>query len=145
MLPLLTAIMTVRIFVRSGVNAADLQAMPTVLAGVAADMAGAVWPVLAPWVGALGAFISGSATFSNMLFSGLQQSVATLHGHDPLDVLALQSMGAAAGNIICIHNVVAASAVVGLSRAEGDVMRRAAPAMLVYLVLASLLGFLRIG
>lgn len=145
LVPLLASITTVRIFVRSGVNAADFPAMPTVLAGVAADVAGEVWPLLAPWVGALGAFIAGSATFSNMLFSGLQQGVATLHGHDPLDVLALQGMGAAAGNIVCVHNVVAASAVVGLSRAEGDVMRRAAPAMVAYLVLASLLGFARIG
>jgi lactate permease len=140
--PLLAAIVTVRVFVHSGDNAAGLEAMPMVLAGVGAETAGPVWPVLAPWVGALGSFIAGSATFSNMLFAGLQQSVASLHGHAPIDVLALQGMGAAAGNMICIHNVVAASTVVGLSRAEGDVIRRTAPAMIVYLSLASLLGWL---
>ncbi len=141
-LPLLAAIVTVRVFVHSGDNAAGLEAMPMVLAGVGAETAGPVWPVLAPWVGALGSFIAGSATFSNMLFAGLQQSVASLHGHAPIDVLALQGMGAAAGNMICIHNVVAASTVVGLSRAEGDVIRRTAPAMIVYLSLASFLGWL---
>lgn len=140
-LPLFAAIVTVRIFVHSGENSAGLEAMPTVLAEVAAEAAGDVWPLVAPWVGALGSFVAGSATFSNMLFAGLQQGIATSHAHGSIDVLALQGMGAAAGNMVCIHNVVAASAVVGLSRAEGDVMRRAAPALIAYLVLASALGW----
>jgi lactate permease len=143
-LPLLAAILTVRLFVHSGVNASGFEAMPLVLGRSAARFSGEFWPLVAPWVGALGSFIAGSATFSNMLFASLQQSVATLHHLDSVDVLALQGMGAAAGNMTCIHNVVAASAVVGLSRAEGDVMRRAAPAMVVYLVSASVLGWLRL-
>lgn len=142
-LPLLAAIVTVRIFVHSGQNAAALPSMPIVLAGVAASAAGESWPLFAPWVGALGSFIAGSATFSNLLFAGLQHTVAGLHGHAPVDVLALQGMGAAAGNMTCIHNVVAASAVVGLTRREGEVIRRAAPAMIVYLLLAGALGWLR--
>lgn len=142
-LPLLAAIITVRIFVHSGENAAGLPAMPIVLATVAARAAGDSWHLAAPWVGGLGAFIAGSATFSNMLFAGLQQTIAGLHAHDPVEILALQGMGAAAGNIACIHNVVAASSVVGLTRAEGDVIRRAAPAMLVYLLCTSALGWLR--
>lgn len=143
-LPLLAAILTVRLFVHSGVNASGFEAMPLVLGRAAARFSGEFWPVVAPWVGALGSFIAGSATFSNMLFASLQQSVATLHHLDSVDVLALQGMGAAAGNMTCIHNVVAASAVVGLTRVEGDVMRRAAPAMVVYLVAASVLGWLRL-
>lgn len=142
-LPLLAAILTVRLFVHSGENAAGLPAMPIVLADVAASAAGDRWHLVAPWVGALGAFIAGSATFSNLLFAGLQQTIAGLHAHDPVDILALQGMGAAAGNIACIHNVVAASSVVGLVRAEGDVIRRAAPAMLAYLLCTSALGWLR--
>lgn len=143
-LPLLAAIVTVRLFVHSEVNTSGFEAMPLVLGRSAARFSGEFWPVVAPWVGALGSFIAGSATFSNLLFASLQQSVATLHQLDSVDILALQGMGAAAGNMTCIHNVVAASAVVGLSRAEGDVMRRAAPAMVVYLVSASVLGWLRL-
>jgi lactate permease len=141
-LPLFAAIVTVRVFVHSDGGGSGLAAMPLVLANVVADAAGNVWPLLAPWVGALGSFISGSATFSNLLFAGIQHNVAVAQGHDSVGVLALQGMGAAAGNMICIHNVIAASTVVGLSRAEGEVIRRTAPAMVVYLALATGVGVL---
>lgn len=137
---LLFAVATVRIFVHSDVNTAGLAAMPIVLANVAAGGVGGVWPLLAPWVGALGSFIAGSATFSNMLFAPVQYAVAVASGFDATSVLALQAMGAAAGNMVCIHNVVAATAVVGLAGVEGEVIRRTFPPMLVYLLLVGALG-----
>jgi lactate permease len=139
---LVAAIGTVRIFIHSGVNSEGLAAMPLVLADVAANGAGAVWPLLAPWLGALGAFIAGSATFSNMLFGGVQYAIAAARGWEPVSVLALQTMGAAAGNMVCIHNVVAATAVVNVIGREGEVIRRTFVPMAVYLVLAGLMGML---
>jgi lactate permease len=139
---LLAAVVTVRIFVHSGVNASGLSSMPLVVAEVAAEAMGRAWPLAAPWLGALGSFIAGSATFSNLLFAGVQHQVAVTVGHDPATLLALQAMGAAAGNMVCVHNVVAASAVVGLVGAEGEVMRRTFPPMAVYLLAAGALGLL---
>jgi lactate permease len=139
---LLAAIGTVRIFIHSGVNSQGLAAMPLVLAEVAASSAGRVWPLLAPWLGALGAFIAGSATFSNMLFGGVQYAIAGARGLEPVNVLALQTMGAAAGNMICIHNIVAATAVVNVVGREGEVIRRTFAPLAVYLLLAGLLGML---
>jgi lactate permease len=142
---LLAAIGTVRIFIHSGVNTEGLAAMPLVLADVAASGAGRIWPLLAPWLGALGSFIAGSATFSNMLFGGVQHAIATARGLDSLNILALQAMGAAAGNMICIHNVVAATAVVNVVGREGEVIRRTFGPLVVYLLLAGLLGTLAEG
>jgi lactate permease len=139
---LVAAIGTVRIFIHSGVNSEGLAAMPLVLADVAASGAGGVWPLLAPWLGALGSFIAGSATFSNMLFGGVQYAIAAARGLEPVNILALQVMGAAAGNMICIHNVVAATAVVNVTGREGEVIRRTFTPMAVYLVIAGLLGML---
>lgn len=139
---LLFAVVTVRIFIHSGQNDYQLDAMPLVLATVAAQAAGDYWPMLAPWVGALGSFIAGSATFSNMLFAPLQQAVAVTQQLEQTSILALQAMGAAAGNMVCIHNVVAATAVVGLVRAEGEVIRRTCVPMAVYLLLAGVVGIL---
>ncbi len=139
---LLAAVTLVRIFIHSGVNASGLLAMPEVLAVSAAQGLGEVWPAVAPWLGALGSFIAGSATFSNMLFGGLQAQVADAAGFEPVHVLALQVMGAAAGNMVCVHNVVAACAVTGVLGQEGAILRRTALPMAVYVVLAMAVGLL---
>jgi lactate permease len=67
--------------------------------------------------------VTGSNTISNMMFSLFQFGVAHNIGVNPIWVVALQAVGGAAGNVICVHNVVAACAVVGLVGREGDVIR----------------------
>lgn len=137
---LIASIITVRIFLQSGGNDGGLQSMPLVLADGLSQILGGFWQETAPWVGALGAFMSGSATFSNMLFALLQFQVATELDYDATAILALQGIGAAAGNMTCIHNVVAACAVAGTIGDEGNVIRKTAIPMVVYLILASLLS-----
>jgi len=68
--------------------------------------------------------VAGSNTVSNMMFSSFQFGVGERIGVDPTWVVALQAVGGAAGNMICVHNVVAASAVVGLLGREGLVIRQ---------------------
>jgi len=137
---LIAAIMTVRVFIHSGQNTEGFSAMPLVLAKGLAATFGDAWRVAAPWVGALGSFIAGSATFSNMLFALLQLEVALALDHPPTLILALQSAGSAAGNMVCIHNVVAACAIAGILGQEGAVIRRTAVPMVIYAVSAGALG-----
>ncbi|NJK89237.1 MAG: L-lactate permease [Myxococcales bacterium] len=137
---LVAAIVTVRLFLHSGGHGESFEAMPLVLAEGLAKSFGSVWPLAAPWVGALGSFIAGSATFSNMLFALLQLELATDLGYSPVSILALQTIGAAAGNMTCIHNVVAACAIAGILGSEGTVIRRTAIPMTLYLILAGFLG-----
>lgn len=66
----------VRIFINSGVNGADLASMPVTTANFAAGLVGEAFPMLSATVGALGAFIAGSNTVSNMMFSQFQFEVA---------------------------------------------------------------------
>jgi lactate permease len=100
------------------------------------------WPLLAPAVGALGTFVTGSATASNVLFSEFQQTTAHATGLPVLPLLGAQGFGAAAGNIICPHNIVAAAATVGLSGQEGRVLRITLPLTLGYVALGGLLALL---
>jgi len=137
------AVPMVRIFTNSGINHAGLQSMPNELAQMAAGAVGQAWPLAAPWIGALGSFVSGSATFSNMMFSLFQFSTAVRSGLDPVIVLAAQALGANAGNMICVLNVVAAASVVGLTGREGDIIRRTLPPMLFFVTAAGLLALLR--
>ena len=108
--------------------------MTTELA-VAAAATGALWPVLSPFVGALGTFMTGSATASNILFTEFQDQTALSAGLEPVPLLGAQGAGAAIGNIICPHNVVAAAATVGLSGREGQVLTRALPVAAVCLAI----------
>ncbi|MBU1308783.1 MAG: L-lactate permease, partial [Gammaproteobacteria bacterium] len=139
---LCAAVPMVRIFLQSGVNYAGLDAMPIALAELAATRLSDIWLLIAPLVGALGSFIAGSATFSNLMFASFQQAMAVDAGLSSQLVLALQMLGANAGNMICVVNVVAAASVVGLSGREGEIIRYTLLPMLYYCLAASLVAWL---
>jgi len=126
----------VRIFLNSDLNALSLPAMPLALAEQAAASLSEYWLFAASFVGALGSFIAGSATFSNMMFAAFQQNAAMQSGLDQHIVLALQMLGANAGNMICVVNVVAAASVVNLVGKEGQIIRLTLGPMLYYCIAA---------
>jgi lactate permease len=101
---------------------------------------GQVWPLFAGVTGALGAFIAGSNTVSNLMFSAFQYGVAERLMVSGAMIVALQAVGAAAGNMIAIHNVVAASATVGLLGREGGTLRKTILPTVYYLAVIGLLG-----
>ncbi|NYS59963.1 L-lactate permease [Vreelandella salicampi] len=145
---LIFTIPMVRILINSGVNGSDLVSMPVAMARFVADGVGGVYPFFAPMVGALGAFIAGSNTVSNLMLSDFQFNVANQLGVSTAFMVALQAVGAAAGNMIAIHNVVAASATVGLLGREGTTIRKTILPTIYYLVatgLIALIGFYVIG
>ncbi|WP_210270063.1 L-lactate permease [Aureimonas mangrovi] len=138
---LLIAVPMVQVFLNTGRG--PFESMPLVLAEGVAGATGGTWPLFSPLIGALGAFIAGSNTVSNMMFSLFQFSAAEqigLAGFGAMIVVTLQAVGGAAGNMICVHNVVAASAVVGLTDREGDVIRMTLIPMAYYVVQAGLIG-----
>jgi lactate permease len=91
--------------------------MISTLAVAVAHGTGPVWALLAPFAGVLGAFVPGSATASNILFSDFQAVHAEL---DVPRALGAQGFGAAAGNMIAPMNVVAGAATVELVGREGE-------------------------
>lgn len=141
-LVLAAAVPIVRVFLNSGVNSTGLDSMPLALAESASEIVGSSWPLAAPWVGALGSFVSGSATFSHLMFASLQESVATSVGADPTVVLGQQVGGANAGNMVCVTNVVTVAAVVGLLGREGEVIRVTVLPMALYTVIFAVTGML---
>jgi lactate permease len=134
----------VRILINSGVNMANLPSMPRAMADLVASSVGSIYPFFAPAVGALGAFIAGSNTVSNLMMSQFQFDTAHLIGVSGALLVAVQAVGAAAGNMIAIHNVVAASATVGLLGREGEVLRMTIIPTTYYLIMAGLLAMIAI-
>lgn len=135
-----SAVVMARVFINSDVNSAGLPSMPLALAEGMSALAGGSWPLFAAGVGMVGAFVAGSVTVSNMMFSLFQFGVADNIGTPPALILALQTVGASAGNVICVSNVVAAAATVGLLGREGLLMRQLLPVVACYLSFAGLLG-----
>lgn len=131
----------VQVFINSGGEHVEYARMPIALADGVASLAGSAWPLFAPFVGGFGAFVAGSNTVSNMMFSLFQFSVGKSIGVAPDWIVALQAVGGAAGNTICVHNVVAASAVVGLVGREGLVIRRTLLVFVYYATIAGTLGY----
>ena len=132
----------VQVFINSSGGAAGLEQMPIVLADGIASLVGGSWPFFATFIGGMGAFVAGSNTVSNMMFSLFQFSVGERIGVDPAWMVALQAVGGAAGNMICVHNVVAASAVAGLVGKEGMVIRLTFLPFIYYALLPGALGYL---
>ncbi|MCY6485839.1 L-lactate permease [Clostridium aestuarii] len=122
--------------------ATGTDSMLIVMAKTAAGLAGGGWYIIAPIVGALGSFISGSATVSNIMFGGLQLSAAKAIGLPVTPILGLQAVGAAAGNMICVHNVVAVLTTVGLIGKEGKILKNNIKIALGYCVLTGIFAII---
>jgi lactate permease len=134
----------VRVYINSDINAAGILSMPLAMAEWVAGNVGSVWPFFAPMTGALGAFIAGSNTVSNLMFAAFQYGVAERLAMSTVFIVALQAVGAAAGNMIAIHNVVAASATVGLLGKEGATLRKTILPTIYYLVVVGVCGLIGI-
>ncbi len=112
-----------------------------VLADTAAGAAGGAWPLFAPAVGTLGGFITGSATASNILFTDFQQAAAARLGFAELPLLGAQGFGAAGGNMVAPHNIIAGCATVGISGEEGKILRLTLSAAVLYVVLGGVVAW----
>ncbi len=145
MAALIVSVPLVQVFINSGINDAGLDSMPLVLAQAAAELFGDSWPLISPAIGAMGAFAAGSNTVSNMMFGLFQFGVADQINASPLIIVALQAVGGAAGNMICVHNVVAASAAVGMIGKEGTIIAKLLIPTAFYLVFAGAIGFVWIN
>lgn len=137
-LALIPTLAMVQIFSNSGLNLSELSSMPIYLASFLGERLHGIWILLAPYVGELGSFITGSATVSTLTFSPIQYQIALDYQLNPGLILGLQVMGGAAGNMICVHNVVSVSTVVNLEGKEGMIIKKTVGPALLYGLLAGL-------
>ncbi len=133
----------VQLMLNSDVNTTGMDSMLTEMAVAASNLSGSAYPLFATAIGALGSFMSGSATVSNILFMSFQFETAVLLDFSPILITAMQGVGAGIGNMICVNNVVAVAATVGCIGAEGQIIRtNAVPALLYYLLITFIFGVL---
>ncbi|CAI2521724.1 L-lactate permease [Serratia proteamaculans] len=121
------ALVMVNLMMLGGDNA------PVILIGkTLAALTGESWLLFSSFLGALGSFFSGSNTVSNLTFGGIQHSIALSSGLNVNLTLALQSVGGAMGNMICLNNIIAVCSILGIGNAEGKIIKKTVLPMLVY-------------
>ncbi|WP_261858812.1 L-lactate permease [Photobacterium sanguinicancri] len=132
---LVGALIMVKLMMTGGENS------PIMTTGQAfSDLMGTSWQYVAAYLGALGAFFSGSATVSNLTFGAIQQTIAMNVGLPQTTILALQSVGGAMGNMVCINNIIAVSTILGIANKEGYIIKRTVIPMIAYGIVAAIMS-----
>jgi lactate permease len=144
---------TLRRVMSSSVSIASMVAMAVIMqhSGMTETLAkglargvGRAYPLVAPWIGGLGAFMTGSNTNSNVVFGALQLRTATLLAYRVAIILAAQTAGAAVASIMAPTKVVVGASTAGMAGSEGDVMRKLIVYTTSLLAIISLLAMLGI-
>ena len=103
-------------------------------------VAGALFPLVAPVIGCIGAFVTGSGTSSGLLFGSVQLQAAEALHLDPYWIVALNSLGVGAGKMISLQTLAIGMAAVQVVGAEGKMLNRVLPYAIGFLVLMAALG-----
>jgi lactate permease len=104
--------------------------------------AGAALPAVAPWIGALGSFVTGSNTVSDILFASLQYDAAGEVGISRSIVVAIQNVGGGVGNMVSVQNIAAICGVVGITGREGDILRKVIVPTVIFALFAGAVGMI---
>jgi lactate permease len=135
-----TSVIVISILVMAKVMAGS--GMITDVAQMLAVSAGGLFPLLSPWLGAMGTFVTGSDTSSNILLGALQKETALRTGFDPAWLAAANTAGATAGKMISPQSISVGASTVGVESRQQEILRTTLRYCAAYLVLLSLLVYL---
>ena len=114
--------------------------MILVIADTLANITGKAYPLFAPLIGAIGTFVTGSDTSSNILFAKLQANVAAqLHHADPNWIVASNTTGATGGKMISPQSIAIATAACDMPGKDGEILKSALPYAALYIVIGGLM------
>ena len=117
--------------------------MILVIADTLANITGKAYPLFAPLIGAIGTFVTGSDTSSNILFAKLQANVATqLHHADPNWIVASNTTGATGGKMISPQSIAIATAACDMQGKDGEILKSALPYAALYIIIGGLMVML---
>lgn len=141
-LTLVIVVSLTQILIQSGLNNASSfdPGMMDALSQAVALGAGGALPIVAPWIGALGTFVTGSNTVSDILFASLQYDAAGEVGISRSIVVAIQNVGGGVGNMISVQNIAAICGVVGITGREGDILRKTVVPTVLFALFVGTIG-----
>jgi len=96
----------------------------TLARGIAETINGVIYPLVVPFVGVIGAFLTGTNNNSNILFGALQAEAAALLKLNVPLILAAQHAGGSMGSVMSPTKLIVSCITVGLAGQEGKVLRK---------------------
>ncbi|MGD9475125.1 MAG: L-lactate permease [Eubacteriaceae bacterium] len=111
------------------------------IASVLVLITGDFYPLIAPLIGALGTFVTGSDTSANVLFGGLQVEAANAIGMSPYWLAAANTAGATAGKMISPQSIAVATAATGIIGSEGKILQATMKVCAIYVLIIGLVVF----
>ncbi len=127
----------VQLMINSSNNYSGLPSAMTLIAG-GFEMS---WlPFFAPFIGAFGAFITGSATVSNIMFGNFFSVAGQALGFSVAVILSLGVVGGSAGNMIALADMLAGEAIVGVKNREREILKGVFIPCITYLILVGIIG-----
>ncbi|MDN4754508.1 L-lactate permease [Porphyromonadaceae bacterium W3.11] len=105
-------------------------------------LTGQYYPIFAPLIGAIGTFVTGSDTSSNILFGKLQANVSGQLGYaDTNWLVAANTTGATGGKIISPQSIAIATASCNMEGKDGEILKSALPYALFYIIVGGLMVY----
>ncbi len=111
------------------------------IATVLVMITGSFYPLVAPLIGALGTFVTGSDTSANVLFGNLQAEAAKAAGANPYWIAAINTGGATAGKMISPQSIAIAVAATGLAGSEGKILGSTVKVCAIYVIILGLISY----
>lgn len=117
-------------------------------------LTGGSYPFFAPLIGAIGTFVTGSDTSSNILFAKLQMNVAHnlgmtgsasylgVNGSEANWLLAANTTGATGGKMISPQSIAVATAACEMQDSDSKILRSTIPYAITYVMIGGLLVYL---
>lgn len=111
------------------------------IAGMFVMSLGVMYPLVAPFIGALGTFITGSGTSSSVLFGNVQLNAALSIGTDPYWLVALNSLGVAAGKMLAPQSIAIGLVATKKDGEDGVLMKKVFPYVVLYMIIMAIIAF----
>lgn len=105
------------------------------------SLMGTYYPLVAPLLGALGTFVTGSGTSSEVLFGNVQMEAAKAIGANPYWMASANSLGVGAGKMLSPQSIAIGCAATGLVGKDGELLKKIAKYAFFYLIAMALIAY----
>lgn len=109
--------------------------MTSDIASTAVSATGMMYPFIAPLIGSVGTFITGSGTSSNVLFGNLQTDAAAAIGANKAWLAAANSAGTCAGKMISPQSIAIAVGAISLTGKDSEILKAIIKVYVPYIII----------
>lgn len=102
---------------------------------------GSLFPLASPLIGALGTFVTGSGTSSEVLFGNVQLEAARAIGVSEYWLVAANSLGTSAGKMLAPQSIAIGCAACGLQGKDGEILSKIAKYAFAYVIIMALIVY----